>query len=178
MKSYLYIALVLLLVACQPANNPSKPSGLQQEDSIYTLADFRAYGDYYNSNHQVYAIDLLSDGLEYDSVWHISGTGCNLFLSDVFVHKDSVNRLPAGVYQMDSVAREMCFLRGMYFDGNITGSYLLMIEEDKIESIVLFTAGTMTIDYKGEDVVLDFELYTADSVSHYHGMYQGPAMYR
>ena len=33
-------------------------------------------------------------------------------------------------------------------------------------------------DYKGEDVVLDFELYTADSVSHYHGMYQGPAMYR
>lgn len=177
MKAYLYIVLVFLLVACQPPNNPSKPSGVLQMDSVYTQADFRAYGDYYNSNHQVYAIDLLSDGLEYDSVWHISGTGCNLFLSDVFVHKDSVTRLPAGVYQMDSLAKEMCFLRGMYFEGNVTGTYLLTIEEDKIERILLFTAGIMTIDYDDEDVVIDFELYTADSVR-YHGMYQGTAMYR
>lgn len=177
MKAYLSIALVLLMVACHPSNKPSKPSGLQQVDSVYTQSDFRAYGDYYNSNHQVYAIDLLSDGLEYDSVWHISGTGCNLFLSDVFVHKDSVTRLPAGVYEMDSVAREMSFLRGMYFENNITGSYLLTIEEDQIQRIILFTSGTMTIDYQDEDVVIDFELYTADSVR-YHGMYQGRAMYR
>lgn len=177
MKAYIYIALVLLLVACQPPNRPTKPTGLQQVDSVYTQADFRAYGDYYNSNHQVYAIDLLSDGLVYDSVWHISGTGCNLFLSDVFVHRDSVTRLPAGVYEMDSVAREMSFLRGMYFESNITGSYLLTIEQDQIQQIILFTTGTMTIDYQDEDVVIDFELYTADSVR-YHGMYQGPAQYR
>jgi hypothetical protein len=177
MKAYLYIALVLLLVACQPPNKPTKPIGLQQMDSVYTQADFRAYGDYYNSHHQVYAIDLLSEGLEYDSLWHISGTGCNLFLSDVFVHGDSVKRLPAGVYEMDTVAREMSFLRGMHFESNVTGSYLLAIEEDKIERIVLFTTGRMRIDYEGEDVVIDLELYTADS-ARYHAMYQGAAMYR
>jgi hypothetical protein len=98
-------------------------------------------------------------------------------LSDVFVHGDSVKRLPAGVYEMDTVAREMSFLRGMHFESNVTGSYLLAIEEDKIERIVLFTTGRMRIDYEGEDVVIDLELYTADS-ARYHAMYQGAAMYR
>ena len=45
------------------------------------------------------------------------------------------------------------------------------------DAMILFTTGTMTIDYQDEDVVIDFELYTADSVR-YHGMYQGPAQYR
>ena len=173
MKAYLYIALVLLLVACQPPNRPTKPTGLQQVDSVYTQADFRAYGDYYNSNHQVYAIDLLSDGLVYDSVWHISGTGCNLFLSDVFVSAEDTMGLPAGSYEMDSVARVGSFLRGMNFEGNITGTYLLEINEDKIQRMILFRTGHMTVDYVADDL----HLYTEDS-THYHATYMGPVMYR
>lgn len=176
MKTYLYIALLLLLVACKP-QNPSIQSTIVLGDSIYTQADFRSYGDYYNSGYQVYAIDLLSEGLVYDSIWHILGSGSNLFLSDIFVTKDCVDYLPAGIYQMDSVARELCFLRGMYFEGNVTGTYLLEIEEDQMQRITLFSSGTMTIDYEGDDILLDFSLYTEDSL-YYHATYIGPVMYR
>lgn len=176
MKAYWYIAIFVLVVACKPQNKPTS-SEILQLDSVFTTADFRMYGDYYESGHQVYAIDLLSEGLAYDSTWHISGTGCNLFLSDIFAAKDSTTRLPAGTYTMDSVANEMNFLRGMYFDGDVTGTYLLTIEEDKIQRIMLFIGGTMTIDYVDDHVALDFNLYLADS-TRYHARYVGPAMYR
>ena len=78
---------------------------------------------------------------------------------------------------MDSVANEMSFLRGMYFDGDVTGTYLLTIEEDKIQRIMLFVGGTMTIGYVDDHVALDFNLYLADS-TRYHARYVGPAMYR
>jgi hypothetical protein len=144
-------------------------------DSVYTTADFRSYGDYYNANLQVFAIDLLSEGLAYDSTFHISGSGCNLFLSDIFTTCDSI---PAGHYEMDSVAQEMTFLRGMDFEGNITGTYLLHINEDKIQQIVLFHGGSMDVAYTEEGSVhLDFSLYTTDS-TYYHAQYTGPAHYR
>ena len=176
MKAYWYIAIVALVAACQPYNKPTKPTGLQV-DSVYVTADFRSYGDYYNSGHQVYAIDLLSDGLAYDSAWHISGTGYNLYLSDVFTAIDDTTGLPAGTYEMDSIARAGSFLRGMSFESNVTGTYLLEIEEDQIIRIVLFTSGSMSVDYVAEDVVLDFNLYTEDS-TRYHATYMGPVMYR
>lgn len=176
MKAYLYIAIILLAIACKPNNDPT-PSNKLQIDSIYTQADFRKYGDFYDSNHQVYAIDMLSNGLTYDSLFYISGSGCNLYLSDVFTAKDSVKRIPAGEYQMDSIAKENTFLRGMDFDGNITGTYMLVIKEDKIQAIKLFTAGKMKVDYLEEDIILDLHLYTADSTL-YHATYQGAAMYR
>ena len=175
-KAYLYIAILVLVVACQPHNVPTKPTGLQV-DSVYTSADFRAYGDYYNSGHEVYAIDLLSDGLAYDSAWHISGSGYNLFLSDVFASAEDTMGLPAGSYEMDSVVRVGSFLRGMNFEGSITGSYLLQIHEDKIQRIILFSTGHMTVDYVADDIVLDLHLYTEDS-THYHATYMGPVMYR
>ena len=148
MKHYIYIVLFLFLVGCNPYNRPTHPSSppTLKADSVYTTADFRQHGDYYNTGHQVFAIDLLSEGLVYDSAFHISGSGCNLFLSDIFVHADLV----AGHYKMDSVAKDMTFLRGMNFEGNITGTYLLHINEDKIQKIVLFTSGSMDIEYLEE----------------------------
>lgn len=176
MKTLLYIAIIVLAVACKPNNGPTQPNNLEI-DSIYTLADFRKYGDYYNSNHQVYAIDMLSDGLTYDSAFHISGSGCNLFLSDIFTSKDSVTRIPAGEYHMDSTAKDNTFLRGMEFEGGVTGTYLLVIKEDNIQRITLFTGGKMKVDYQNDDILLDFQLYTEDSTL-YHATYKGAAMYR
>ena len=176
MKGYLYIIILVLAVACQPHNGINQPTGVQL-DSIYTTADFRAHDDFYNSGHQVYAIDLLSNGLEYDSAWHITGSGCNLFLSDIFVTPNHSDSLPAGVYQMDSTANDMTFLRGMDFEGNVTGTYLLLIAEDQIQRIILFTSGSMTISYQEDDVLLDFQLYDKDS-TYYHATYMGPAIYR
>lgn len=176
MKIYIYILLVALLIACKPGNVPTRPTE-QQWDSVYTAADFRHYGDYYQSGHQVYAIDLLSEGLAYDSLWHIHGSGYNLYLSDVFAAMTDTAALPAGTYTMDSVAKEMSFLRGMNFDGSITGSYMLMIEESNIQQIILFTTGSMTVAYEEDDILVDMHLYTADS-TYYHAYYTGPARYR
>ena len=168
-------SFLALLVSCVPKNPPTPPTPTLKMDSIYTTADFRSYGDYYNTGLEVFAVDLLSEGLIYDSTFHISGSGCNLYLSDIFVHGDS---LPAGHYQIDSVAREMTFLRGMDFEGNITGTYLLHINEDKIQQIVLFHGGSMDVAYTEEGSVhLDFSLYTTDS-TYYHAQYTGPAHYR
>lgn len=78
---------------------------------------------------------------------------------------------------MDSVAKDMTFLRGMDFEGSITGTYLLHISENKIQRITLFTGGSMDVAYLEDEILLDFKLYTADSTL-YHATYQGPAMYR
>ena len=100
-----------------------------------------------------------------------------LYLSDIFAPKDSTMRLPAGTYEMDSIAKDMCFLPGLYFEGSVTGAYLLIIQESQIQRIMLLTKGTMTIDYEENDVILDFNLYLADS-TRYHCTYVGPAIYR
>ena len=171
MKNYIYILLFLFVVSCKPYNGPTPPGSqpILKADSVYVTADFRQYGDYYNTGHQVFAVDLLSQGLEYDTAYHICGTGCNLFLSDIFTHCDS---LPAGHYEMDSVAKDKTFLRGMDFEGNITGTYLLQISNDTIQQIVLFTSGSMDITLEKDSIQLEFSLYTADS-AYYHATYQG-----
>lgn len=174
MRNVIYLLLLLLVASCNPINNPNTPTKPVIADSVFVCADFRKYGDYYKTGHQVYAIDLLSQGLEYDSLFHIQGSGYNLFLSDIFTTSKS---LPAGHYQMDSVARDMTFLRGMDFEGSITGTYLLQISENKIQRITLFTGGSMDVAYLEDEILLDFKLYTADSTL-YHATYQGPAMYR
>ena len=114
----------------------------------------------------------MSDGLQYDSLGYITGTGYNLYLSDVFTGLADSLGLPAGSYKMDSVAREGTFLRGMDFDGNITGCYLLEISNDQLKRIVLFTSGSMQVAYEGEEIILDLTLYTADSLQ-YKAMYLG-----
>ena len=174
MRNVIYLLLLLVVASCNPINNPNTPTKPVIADSVFVCADFRKYGDYYKTGHQVYAIDLLSQGLEYDSLFHIQGSGYNLFLSDIFTTSKS---LPAGHYQMDSVAKDMTFLRGMDFEGNITGTYLLQISENKIQRITLFTGGSMDVAYLEDEILLDFKLYTADSTL-YHATYQGPAMYR
>jgi hypothetical protein len=176
MRLYLSIAILLVIVACKPSYVPT-PSTTLQADSIYIKADLQKYGDYYNSSHQVYAIDLLSSGLKYDSAFHISGTGYNLYLSDVFAPKDSILRIPEGIYYMDSTIQDMHFLQGKNFEGSITGTYLLYIQNDQLQGITLFSSGKMTVEYIEDDILLDFDLYTKDSI-HYHATYQGAAKYR
>ena len=82
--------------------------------------------------------------------------------------------MQSGIYQMDSTASSYTFLPYMYFEGNITGCYLLAIQESNIQQIIGFTTGTMQLEYISEnDIRLDLLLYTADSIR-YHAMYEGP----
>ena len=167
-----YIVIVFIFASCTPHNGGTPPQK-EKIDTVYTTADFRSHGDYYDTGLHVFAIDLLSDGLTYDSAFHISGTGYNLFLSDIFASADT---LPAGHYTMDSTAKDMTFLHALDFDKRYTGTYLLKIQEDKIQKIILFTKGSMDIQYIDQEIQIDFSLY-ADS-KHYQATYIGPANYR
>ena len=166
----LSLLLTILAISCKPQPTPSKPQPL---DSVYTTMDLRLHGDYYESGHSVYSLDLLSEGLAFDSLGYIVGTGCNLYLSDIFVHIDSTLRLPAGEYLMDSTAREMRFLPGMDFEGNVTGTYLLVIEDNQLKRIQLFETGSMQVEYDEDDVEMSFLLYSADSTMVYRATYNG-----
>ena len=83
-----------------------------------------------------------------------------------------------GVYCMDTTAEANTFLPYQQFEGgNITGCYMLDIQESKIQRIIGFTTGSFEITSLGEDIRIDMSLYLADS-THYRATYQGPALYR
>jgi hypothetical protein len=65
----------------------------------------------------------------------------------------------------------------MHFEGNITGCYMLDIQEDQIKRIIGFSAGQFEIRSLGEDIRMDILLYLTDS-TRYRATYQGPALYR
>ena len=183
MKIAKYILpILILLAACDPVNQGNKPSGssiLGSYDSTYVIADLQWHHKYYpNLECEVFSTDLLSDGLEFDSAHHIIGSGLNLYISDIFLPSNTTT-LQDGTYRMDTTAQPYTFLPYMYFeDGNITGCYMLDIQENKIQRIIGFTAGEMTITTEEDDILLDIVLFLEDSTSRYHATYQGPAIYR
>ena len=159
MKQLYYIILMLLLVGCIPHNNPNNPTGLQV-DSVFTSAKIQWHGDYYNSGHQVFSLDLLSEGLSFDSTQKIVGTGYNLYFSDIFLEKNDT-LLQTGIYRMDTTAQAFSFLPYMYFEGNITGCYLLEIEDGRAKRIIGFTGGEIEL-LDVEQMHMDIRLYTED----------------
>lgn len=165
------LPLLLLFSACQ-SNNAPKPL-VEPIDSIYTIADIQWHKQYYPLlEQQVFSIDLLSEGLSFDSANHIVGTGYNLYLSDIFLPLTDT-LLQAGTYRMDTTAASYTFLPYMDFEGAITGTYLLDIQESKIHRIIGFTAGEMQLEWlSDEDIRVECWLYTADS-TRYHATYQG-----
>jgi hypothetical protein len=74
---------------------------------------------------------------------------------------------------MDSIAREKTFLRGMDFEGNVTGTYLLVIEENQLKRIQLFETGSMRVEYDEDDIEMSFLLYSADSTMVYRATCNG-----
>ena len=63
----------------------------------------------------------------------------------------------------------MTFLPGKAFEGQITGAYLLRIEEDQLVQYTLLTSGQMQVRYEGDTAVIHLEAvnsqkqaYTAD----------------
>lgn len=171
------IGLLLILFACKPPTPIDHIDVLATYDSVYTTADIQWHKQYYPLlDQQVFSIDLLSDGLAFDSAHHIVGTGVNLYLSDIFLPIE-YTKLQNGTYRMDSTAAPYTFLPYMYFEGNSTGCYMLDIEESQIKRIIGFTNGYVEMQSTGKDIQMNFTLYLADSTC-YHATYQGPAIYR
>ena len=177
-KEYILLLLLILVSACRYQSNKPDVDNIVQYDSIYVIADMQWHKQYYPLlDRQVFSIDLLSEGLDFDSAHHIMGTGLNLYFSDIFMSMTD-NELQEGLYRMDTTTAAQTFLPYQYFEGgNITGCYMLDIEESKIQRIIGFTAGEFTLTSLGEDIRMDILLYTEDS-TRYHAIYQGPAHYR
>lgn len=181
MRIFKYILPILLVLSACNSPYPNSPEGKpdvnMHYDSIYVIADIQWHKQYYPLlDKQVFSIDLLSEGLDYDSTHHIVGTGLNLYISDIFLPlADTV--LQEGVYRMDTTAKANTFLPYMYFDGEVSGCYMLDIQESKIQRIIGFTSGKFEITSKGEDIRMNISLYLPDSTE-YRAYYQGPAIYR
>ena len=177
-KEYILLLLLILVTGCRYQSNRPDVDNIVQYDSIYVIADMQWHKQYYPLlDRQVFSIDLLSEGLDFDSAHHIMGTGLNLYFSDIFMSMTD-NELQEGLYRMDTTTAAQTFLPYQYFEGgNITGCYMLDIEESKIQRIIGFTAGEFTLTSLGEDIRMDILLYTEDSTC-YHAIYQGPTHYR
>lgn len=182
MKIAKYIlSLCILLVSCvsnHHRNDPTISGNMTQYDSIYITADIRWHKQYYPLlDRQVFSIDLITDGLIFDSVWNIQGTGQNLYVSDIFLPLTDT-LLQEGVYQLDSIPSAFTILPYKDFEGGRpTGCYMIDIANNSINKIFGFVTGSMLVEYlNATDIRLEFSLYTTDSV-HYRAVYQGPFEY-
>lgn len=181
MKATKYLLpFLVLLVACDPSSHRDEPTAdkmMTEYDSVYTIVDVQWHKQYFPLlERQVFSLDLLSEGLVFDSTNLIVGTGCNLCISDIFLPITDT-RLQAGTYFMDTTAADYTFLPYMYFEGPTSGCYLLDIKDSQLQRIIGFTAGEMRLEYiDDENIRIDFLLYTADS-TRYHAIYEGPVIY-
>ena len=130
----LFIIAAVLTSCSNPTPTPSR--GLPKE---YNLAYEELFGRCYDSiPYNVIGLDLYSEGLTLDSDHRIKGSGCNLYISDIFAEGE---RLAPGIYRSDTTALPFTFLPGINFEGYPHGMYILNIEEDKIIDIQLLDSG-------------------------------------
>jgi hypothetical protein len=153
------VGLACLAISCTPKNSPVYRQSLSI-DTVFTQAYAKHYGKHYAGlERQVFSLDLYSDGLTLDNNNRLQGTGTNLYFSDIFVNSDL---LESGTYTVDSTADAHTALSAMDFEGEITGTYLLMVNEGNVEKIYLFPSGHFNIDFVEDTCVMDFHLLTTD----------------
>lgn len=138
MRKIVYILCLYFVLSFQ-ACSPSQPSSYRGMPQKYTTAYEEIYGHFYDSiPYAVVALDLYSEGLTLNEQHRMTGTGYNLYLSDIFV-PDSL--LVSGVYHSDTTASPFTFLPGRDYEGTPHGMYLLYVEEGRLQSIQLLDSG-------------------------------------
>ena len=157
------------MVSCQQRNTPSSQSRSVRIDTLFTTAYAKSYGTYYKGlERQVMSLDLYSEGLTLHKDT-ISGTGVNLYLSDIFLDTDF---LEEGDYTVDSTANSHTALSAMSFEGSVTGTYLLLINDSKLEKMYLFPSGTFRVRYEDDVCHIAFHLLTGDKQT-YDAVFRG-----
>lgn len=95
-------------------------------------------------DNEVVMLDLYSNGLRIIQ-GKMNGTGTNLCFEHVFLPAGE-NRLQDGTtFTMDTTGAEYTFLPGRDYDGNVTGAYILEVEDSKLQTITLIEDGTFTV---------------------------------
>ena len=147
------LCLMLCFTACRPYNTPHVNQAL---DTLLTSGRVESYGAFYapeGVNYPVFSLDLYGQGVGLNEKGSIEGKGTNLYLSDIFVPEGQTS-LIEGTYRCDTVAKEFAFLRGMNYDGNYGGSYVLLIGETSY-TVYLIRSAEMQLSYIGDTMLLD-----------------------
>ena len=179
MRRLVFFLCIMCLVSCHQRNTPVAQRKVTHIDTVFTTAYAKSYGAYYKGlNRQVMSLDLYSEGLTLHKDT-ISGTGTNLYFSDIFA---DAGILEEGEYTVDSTANSHTALSAMSFEGSVTGTYLLLINDSKLERMYLFPSGTFAVQYEDKDTCrIDFHLLTDDKQTYdavYRGKVSMPALVR
>ena len=163
-RFHIILLFAVLSVSCLTSCHRSyTPIVYQSLDTVLTSGRLEYYGQYYKKegiDYDVVSLDLYSKGLGLNAEGVMEGVGTNLYISDIFVpnawlEKDKPQSvLPEGTYESDSTANLMHFLRGLDYDGNYGGSYVLLMGESGYK-VYPITEGKMTVTYIGDTLVLD-----------------------
>ena len=150
--------LALGIASCQHYD----PSSYKGMPKAYTLAYEEIYGQCYDSvPYAVVGLDLYSEGIKLDTNHHISGTGHNLYISDIFVpdcllvegRYKSIPKDSLTVFDYQHCAFR--FLPGRDYEGYPYGMYVLTIEENKVSQIQVLDSGSFV--YRNDSLL--FTLY-------------------
>ncbi len=158
MNRYCYL-LILLLLCCTQCKENNAPLEKQQE-SYYDKGQVFFYGSYYAAEsiaRNVLSLDIYSKGLSLDSAGYVTGSGVNLYLSDIFLPEQDTF-LVATSYMSDTTGNAYTFLPGMNYDGQISGAYLLTITDGSLVSAELFAEGSFALTQKEDSVFISFLL--------------------
>ena len=167
----IYLVCVCALMACGGTNQPDKKTSYATE---FTSCYVEQYGKAYDSvPHNVFALDLYSDGLSLDSTRHIVGTGTNLYISDIFL-ADSL--LAVGTYHSDTTAAVHTFLPGQNFEGTPTGIYLFSVVESANAGVQVVDSGRFEVSLTPDSLYdMRFTLYYGKQT--YEGHFEGVLNY-
>ena len=152
--------LLVSLTGCYPQRTPIT---YQTLDSVLTSGQLEYYGAFYEAegiNYDVISLDLYSKGLGLNEEGMMEGVGTNLYISDIFIStatpsaSKTSDYLIEDTYYSDSVAELSHFLRGLDYDGNYGGSYVLLMGESGYK-VYPVTEGEMTVTYVDDTLVLD-----------------------
>lgn len=166
MKTKLLFFIFLLLIGCRPQTNRPDQATFAKDMHTAYLQYFGAYYAEEGLPQVVCALDCYSDGLKLNKKGIMEGSGTNLYISDIFLPAEQasapgVTMLPEGEYAADTSGNAMTFLPGKTFEGQITGAYLLRIEDDQLVNYTILPTGKLQVSYVGDTVVLHVEAVTA-----------------
>lgn len=174
MKSKFFIIYLLCVCALMACRETKRQEPAQQYATEFTSCYVEQYGKVYDSvPHNVFALDLYSDGLSLDSTRRIVGTGTNLYISDIFL-ADSL--LAVGAYHSDTTAVTHTFLPGQDFEGTPTGIYLFSVVESANAGVQVVDSGRFEVSLTPDSLYnMHFMLYYGKQT--YEGRFEGTLNY-
>lgn len=153
------VIFTILLTSCQKYN--TTPRKVLSIDTVFTSAYSHAYGTYYEGlERNVFSLDLYSQGIHFQNDT-LLGSGTHLCFTDIFLPTNQTV-IQEGDYKVDSTSNCHTALGAMYFEGNLTGTHLILWNDAKMDRIYLFPTGAFSLIQDADTSIIEFHLQTHD----------------